>query len=598
MPKKHKKTAFAKPASTAHHTLASSGPRHDHHDRLRSSHASSSSAEQPSVNDLIHHLRRTQVSNGPESPFRFVAPRSVHPSLRNLLELPETPPPRPRPGARRVGVVGSLRLRRTAGPPPPESWLLGSRDDAEEEDVDIAAAEKERVIYRLERLPGTTFPPKGSLVETVLRSMATYWEWHVEYDGPFLGALPNHLKVRLLSYVAVYAKDRPLGGLMRGLRPLFEKARATDDPEIHQESESEVTRLDLSSAIGRWLSLKQLSSELLITEKPNTVQRKPKESVPSSWEEEYDEVEEEGNTITPTASNPTIPHTPSPTLRFSNLRYLSLAHPKPGTVNWNSLISLLSRLSTITHLSLAHWPIPTVTPNAINARIRHPNHRSLTFSYGGTDTYSASENNWAEAAGLLRRLSRVTYCLKWLDLEGCGDWIPALKWQDCESISSAYASSGPEWNTSWRDIEYIRLGPGWLPHIDDAELLPENSISQSGSSSSSLSSPTRSLAFSAHAPPPHPALASRVGGGGGGDAESSSSDLPWDVEVERIKYRRGKELERFRETVQAAKEVQQWVLRLRREGKGKWVQFSFGLEGIEEDGLKKLFGKEWMGVLP
>lgn len=77
-----------------------------------------------------------------------------------------------------------------------------------------------------------------------------------------------------------------------------------------------------------------------------------------------------------------------------------------------------------------------------------------------------------------------------------------------------------------------------------------------------------------------------------------ASDLPWDVEVERIKYRRGKELERFRETVQAAKEVQQWVLRLRREGKGKWVQFSFGLEGIEEDGLKKLFGKEWVGVLP
>ncbi|GKZ17007.1 hypothetical protein AbraIFM66951_005736 [Aspergillus brasiliensis] len=601
MPKKHKKTAFAKPASTAHHTLASSGPRHDHHDRLRSSHASSSSAEQPSVNDLIHHLRRTQASNGPESPFRFVAPRSVHPSLRNLLELPETPPPRPRPGAQRLGIVGSRRLRRTAGPPPPESWLLGGAEDAEEPDVDIGAAERERVIYRFERLPGTSFPPKGSLLDTVLRSMATYWEWHVEYDGPFLGALPNHLKVRLLSYIAIYARDRPLSGLMRGLRPLFEKPRATDGPDLYQGSESEVNRLDLGSAIGRWLSLKQLSAELLVTAKPNTLQRKPKESVPSSWEEEYDEEEEDDTTTdtTPTGSNSTYHlFTPSPTLRFSNLRYLSLAHPKPSTVNWNSLISLLSHLSTITHLSLAHWPIPTVTPNAINVRIRHPNHRSLTFSYGGTDTYSASENNWAEAAGLLRRLSRVTYCLKWLDLEGCGDWIPALKWQDNESISAAYTSSGPEWSSSWRDIEYIRLGPGWLPHIDDAELLPENSISQSGSSSSSLSSPTRSLAFSAHAPPPHPALAGRVVGGGvGGDAESSS-DLPWDVEVERIKYRRGKELERFRETVQAAKAVQQWVLRLRRERKGKWVQFSFGLEGIEEDALKKLFGKEWMGFLP
>ena len=598
MPKKHKNHAFAKPASTAHHTLVSSGPRRDHHGQLRSSHASSSSAEQPSVNQLIDHLRRTQVSkfseNGPESPFTFVAPRSVHPSLRNLLELPETPPPRPRPGARRLGV-GSRRLRRTAGPPPPESWLLGSSntDDVDDYDADLAAAEKERVIYRLERLPGTTLPPRGSLMDTVLRSMATYWEWHLEYDGPFLTDLPNHVKVRLLSYMGIYAKDQPLGGLMRGLRPLFEKPRAIDGPEILHGSDSEITRLDLSSSLGRWLSLKQVSAELLVTEKPNPVQRKAKEPVPSSWEGAYNEE------IDSTAGGSTLPSTPSQTLRFENLRYLSLAHPKPGSVNWNSLISLLSRLSTITHLSLAHWPIPTVTPNAINARIRHPNHRSLTFSYGGTDSYSASENNWAEAASLLRRLSRVTYCLKWLDLEGCGDWIPALKWEGTGPAGETYVS-GPEWNSSWRDIEWIRLGPGWLPHIDDSEIIPpprpSTDSTPSGSSSSSLFSPIRSLAFSVHAP--HPSLANTTNPRTAASAEQDSPDLPWDVEIERIKYRREKELERFRETVQAAKAVQQWVLRTRKEEKGKWIQFSFGLDGIDESGLKKLFGKEWLGYLP
>ncbi|PYI08507.1 hypothetical protein BO78DRAFT_405731 [Aspergillus sclerotiicarbonarius CBS 121057] len=589
----HKKPAFAKPASTAHHTLVSSGPRHDHHGRLQSSHASSSSAEQPSVNELINHLRRTQVS-GPESPFRFVAPRSVHPSLRNLLELPETPPPRPRPGARRIGV-GSRRLRRTAGPPPPESWLLGSTNpnDNDEYNDDLAAAEKERVIYRLERLPGTTLPQKDSLLDTVLKSMATYWEWHLEYDGPFLTDLPNHVKVRLLSYIGIYARDRPLGGLMRGLRPLFEKHRASDAPEVLHESESAITRLDLGSSIGRWLSLKQISAELLVTEKPNPVQRKQKEPVPSSWEEQNDE--EGGDS---TAGGSTIPSIPSHTLRFENLRYLSLAHPKPGSVNWNSLINLLSRLSTITHLSLAHWPIPTVTPNAINARVRHPNHRSLTFSYGGTDAYSASENNWAEAAGLLRRLSRVTYCLKWLDLEGCGDWIPALKWEGTGPAGETYAS-GPEWNGSWRDIEWMRLGPGWLPHIDDSEIIPPDLSSDfhpSGSSSSSLSSPTRALAFSVHAP--HPSLATPRAGIMNSPDQDPPDHLPWDVEIERIKYRRAKELDRFRETVQTAKEVQQWVLRTRKEGKGKWIQFSFGLDGIDEDGLKRLFGKEWLGVLP
>ncbi|OOF99530.1 hypothetical protein ASPCADRAFT_512192 [Aspergillus carbonarius ITEM 5010] len=430
-------------------------------------------------------------------------------------------------------------------------------------------------------------------MDTVLRSMATYWEWHLEYDGPFLTDLPNHVKVRLLSYMGIYAKDRPLGGLMRGLRPLFEKPGAIDGPEILHGSDSEITRLDLSSSLGRWLSLKQVSAELLVTEKPNPVQRQAKEPVPSSWEGAYDEE------IDSTAGGSTLPSTPSQTLRFENLRYLSLAHPKPGSVNWNSLISLLSRLSTITHLSLAHWPIPTVTPNAINARIRHPNHRSLTFSYGGTDSYSASENNWAEAASLLRRLSRVTYCLKWLDLEGCGDWIPALKWEGTGPAGETYVS-GPEWNSSWRDIEWIRLGPGWLPHIDDSEIIPpprpSTDSTPSGSSSSSLFSPIRSLAFSVHAP--HPSLANTTNPRTATSTEQNSPDLPWDVEIERIKYRREKELERFRETVQAAKAVQQWVLRTRKEEKGKWIQFSFGLDGIDESGLKKLFGKEWLGYLP
>ncbi|PYH95263.1 hypothetical protein BO71DRAFT_398175 [Aspergillus ellipticus CBS 707.79] len=611
MPKKHKKAAFAKPASTAHHTLGS-GPRASHHDPLRSSHASSSTAEQPSVNDLINHLRRTQVfkssDNGPEAPFRFVAPRSVHPSLRNLLELPETPTPRPRPGARRLGV-GARRLRRTPGPPPPASWLIGSTNsdnaDADGDEADLAAAEKERVIYRLERLPGTTFPPKGSLLDTVLKSMTTYWEWHLEYDGPFLADLPNHIKSRLLSYLAIYAKDKPLRGLMHGLRPLFEKPHASttdddDEPEILQESDSDITRLDLSNAIGRWMSLKQLSSELAVPKTLNPIQGKLKEPVPSSWENEDDDDENEATTTTPTTTTTTttIPNPSPPILTFSKLRYLSLAHPKPGSTNWNSLISLLSRLSTITHLSLAHWPVPTITPNAINARVRHPTIHSLTFSYSGTDTYSASENNWAEAAGILRRLSRATYCLKWLDLEGCGDWIPALNWDAGSGPNGETYTTGPEWNASWRDIEWIRLGPGWLPHIDDGEiLLVEGGTSSdshpSGSSSSSLSSPARSLALSVHAPlPSHPTTATTPSG-------SDPSDLlPWDVEVERIKYRRAKELERFRETVRAAKTIQQRVLRTRREAKGKWVRFSFGVDELHEDVLKKLLGSEWLGPLP
>ncbi|KAL4973450.1 hypothetical protein BDW66DRAFT_162081 [Aspergillus desertorum] len=546
------------PTNTPHYSLSPSSSR-GQNDR-------SHSPEQPSVNDLINHLRRTQLSpsasdNNRSIP-RYVSPRSVHPSLRNVLELPDTPPPRPRPGTRRTGL-GQRRLRRTPGPPPPESWLSGNASAEEVEDVELNATEMAKIIYRLERLPGREFPARSSFLHALLKSMATNWAWHVAYDGQFLCLLPTHIKVLLLSYISYYARMQPLG--MRGLKPLFDNL-AADDIVGHgrlADCDPHVTRLDLSGALGQWISLKQLSAELFLSKKKGPSQESTTETVPLSWEDEY---ENEAECV----PSGTIPK-PLQHLRFENLQYLSLAQPQPAAVNWNSLINLLSRLSTITHLSLAHWPIPTVTPNAINARIRHPTQRSLTFSYGGTDSYSAMENNWAESAGILRRLSRATYCLKWLDLEGCADWIPALDWEGVGPHGETY-STGPEWNGSWRDIEWIRLGPGWLPQLEDGKLTALSTAAPM----SNMSPPIpQSLALSIHAP--------------------ASSDVPtetWDVEFERQKYRRTKQLERFRETMRAAKEVQQRVLRARRDKRGKWVHFSFGLEDLGGDVREKLLGEE------
>ncbi|KAL2820893.1 hypothetical protein BDW59DRAFT_181339 [Aspergillus cavernicola] len=548
---KHRKTTFSKPVSTAHHTLTT---RSSQDDRPR---------EQPSVNDLINHLRRTQASSSiSDNPSRHVAPRSVHPSLRNLLELPETPPPRPRPDARRIGLVG--RRLRTAGPPPPESWLSGNTPTDEAEKDDLDAAETAKVIYRLERLPGREFPAERSFLHALLKSMAMHWAWHVAYDGQFLGLLPTHIKILLLSYIGYYGRDQPLSGLMRGLKPLFENASVldTDGHDTTADSDSDVTRLDLNGAMGRWMSLKQLSTEMFLPKKPDPTQSDTANSVPLSWEDEYEE--RPGSSIPKPLQN----------LRFENLQYLSLAHPNPASVNWNSLITLLSRLSTITHLSLAHWPLPTVTPNALNASVRHPTQRSLTFSYGGTDSYSAMENNWAEAAGILRRLSRVTYCLKWLDLEGCGDWIPALNWEGVGPQGQTYAT-GPEWNGSWRDIEWIRLGPGWLPNVEESDIEAQSAADPQASSSNS-----RLLSSSIHAP------------------INEVTTETWDVEVERRKYRLAKELERFRETIRSTKAVQQRVLQVRKEGRGKWVRFSFGLEGLTNDVLEKMLGAEFAGFFP
>lgn len=592
MPKKRHNPLFTKPVDTPHHTLLSTSPRND---RFQSS----SSSAQPSVNDLIHHLRRTQVSSSDDrtNPSGFVAPRSVHPSLRNLLELPETPPPRPRPNARRVGVG---RLRRTPGPPPPESWLLGNNqntsDDSEQEDINTAG-ETERVIYRLERLPGMTFPPKNGLLHLTLKDMAQHWAWHVAYDGQFLAMLPTHVKVFLLSYIAVYGRDQPLRGLVRGLKPLI---AVDENDEDYQGSELDsILRLDLGGALGRWMGFKELNNELFLSPGAVDLPRKSKEAVPASWEEEYEEEE---------ASS--IPKSLDHGCRFENLRFLSLAHPHPSAANWKSLLKLLSRLSILTHLSLAHWPVPTLTPNAINARVRHPTHRSLTFSYSGTDTYSAMENNWAEAAGILRKLSRATYCLKWLDLEGCGDWIPALSWTGHGPDGEVYCT-GPEWNGAWRDIEWIRLGSGWLPHIDDAEILglhthdigagrpPASTGARPQQQQQQMYQPLvfRSLASSIHAPPTPPPSLSRIRGIETDD-DDSGSDTSWDVEVERVKCRRAKELERYRETMRTARTVQQQVQQLRREGKGKWVHFSLGIEELKEDVVRELLGEEYTGFLP
>ncbi|KAL4933291.1 uncharacterized protein BDV17DRAFT_279071 [Aspergillus undulatus] len=548
--------AFSKPVSTAHHTLSPSSSRSGHDDRFRS--AASPSGEQPSVNDLINHLRRTQLSpslsDNPRAAPHHIASRSVHPSLRNLLELPETPPPRPRPDARRTGI-GARRLRRTPGPPPPESWISGEISAAENEDAELDATETAKVIHRLERLPGREFPARSSMLHMLLKSMAMHWAWHVAYDGHFLDLLPTHIKILLLSYVGYYARDQALAGLMRGLKPLFDNTAAIEN-EGHDrtDGDADVTHLDLSGALGRWTSLKQLSAELFLPKKASPAKADESNCVPLSWEDEYEDRPLSG-------SSSMVPKSIQ-TLRFANLQYLSLADPHPESINWNTLISFLSRLSTITHLSLAYWPVPTITPNAVNASIRHPTHRSLTFSYGGTDAYSAMENNWAESAGILRRLSKATYCLKWLDLEGCADWIPALNWEGVGPHGEKY-STGPEWTGSWRDIEWIRLGPGWLPNID-------SDCDTAKSPPSSDNATTRSLASSAHAPTPG----------------------PWDVEEERQKYRLAKELERFRERLHAAKEVQRRVLQARREAKGKWVQFSFGLEELEVDVRERLLGQE------
>ncbi|KAJ5776684.1 uncharacterized protein N7511_001695 [Penicillium nucicola] len=569
MPKKHQRF-HTKPASPAHHSLGSSS----RHDRPGASVAAES------VNDLISHLRLTQTPNPSEegasrprpSQRSLVSSRSVHPSLRNLLELPETPPPRPRPGAQRT-AIGS-RPRRTAGPPPPESWLSGATDDSNGTfQCQSAHMNPRQVVHRLKRLPGVVFPDPRDLLHMVLKSMALKWHWHLDYDGPFLAQLPGRIKSLLLSYVAVYGRGLQLNGRMKGLNPLVlsEKDHIQDDEHTDSATENSIlasdaaiSRLDLGNALGNWMTFKQLTSELFISTKPNS---ELKSVIPGSWDEELDpDNSEPASSDADAEPGLSIPKGMAHGLRFTNLRYLSLAHPQPASANWNSLLNLVARLSTLTHLSLAHWPAPTRTPGLETSLTRHPFHHSSIYSYD--DDSEALENHWAKAASVLRQLSQSTYCLKWLDLEGCTDWLQTLEWVGKDPDGNPYplGASGPEWNGSWRDVEWINVGPGWVPDLSGDLETPE----------------PQSPADSPISP---------------GYFDGYESDTSWRRQQRSLNSNRNIGLQNYRDSIQISLDIRTHVRQIRKEGNGKWVQVSFGLEDVDSETVRTLLGQKISVVL-
>lgn len=271
-----------------------------------------------------------------------------------------------------------------------------------------------------------------------------------------------------MSYVAVYARGLSLAGYMKGLKPLFlteedEDQIGKNNPDFNESKvvngDFQIRQLDLGNALGRWITLKQLIGEMKHshTSAANVSKLETAKAVPASWDEEIDNNEElmSGDDLLAPSIPKTVPHT----LRFPELRALSLAHPKPSAASWSALLNLCAYVPTITHLSLAHWPMPNRNASAVPTRIRERSVRPSTSDF--------FEDNWAEAASVLRQLSRLTYCLKWLDLEGCGEWLPALKWvgTDPDGIPYSPENVGPEWNGSWRDIEWLGIGPGFLDLI-------------------------------------------------------------------------------------------------------------------------------------
>jgi hypothetical protein len=347
--------------------------------------------------------------------------------IRQLLDLPDTPTPRPR-ARRRIDAEGR---RLPAGPPPPNSWLESSRWAPVTKSTQQTSIERNR--FEVDSLPGIgEIPRPSSLIATCLRHMARNWTFQRDYNHYYLATLPTKLRTILLSYIASYGPEEGVGygGLKSIMSPQdgnFNGFCGNDDFE----------RLDLSGSIGRSIYFKQLQELIVATDN--------KKDNEESWD----------------AAVRTIPK--SPTMSLQSLKILSLANP-PRTISWAKFLTFATSIPTVTHLSLANWPTPNLTPNSTTTTIS--SRYSPNLQYGGTNFYSHTlDSDWSEATALLRRLSNTLYSLEFLDLSGCDQWSAALRFHstDCPGI---------DWVSRWGTIRTIKMHSLITLSPDDATKSP------------------------------------------------------------------------------------------------------------------------------
>lgn len=255
------------------------------------------------------------------------------------------------------------------------------------------------------------------------------------YNQYHLYFVPNHLKPALIRFVGIASQDGlSLSDLKAILLPppdTFEE----DDVEGSTTPNLEVNYLDLSGSVGRSMKLRDIG-ELLFP----AVGQATSAELQDSWDA--------------AEASPDPPRTLLP-----NLTHLSLAlDPKyASSASWRHLLALSPKLSSITHLSLAYWPVPCLTPRARSSTVATP--QGANIPYGGTNLYSHSlDHDWSEALLVLRMLSKNLYALEFLDLTGCSSWFRALT-----------AKSGHDfvdWASNWGKMTELRLYSGWEPCED------------------------------------------------------------------------------------------------------------------------------------
>jgi hypothetical protein len=286
-------------------------------------------------------------------------------------------------------------------------------------------------------MPGSYVPDRGSMMDLVLRRMAVDWEFQSVYDQHYLHTVHSRLRSALIAYVGVWGERGisprdlriiispfPDGQKGEGVAPGSTESLASLNADFHC--------LDLSGSIGHGLTVRELTDILF----PPRLASPAAAQVQDSWDE---------------AEAPSLP----PQL-LPNLTHLSLAvDPSTGSrpPSWKHLLALAPRLGSLTHLSLAYWPEPSLTPNSKFATVSGTT-SGRPVQYSGTGPYAHSlDDDWSEAVILLRRLSRSLYRLEYLDLTGCGAWFAALMYdRDGDRV---------DWEVDWGKVTMLTLRDGY-----------------------------------------------------------------------------------------------------------------------------------------
>lgn len=416
-----------------------------------------------SVNEKLAELRLAQPAEAAQKK-RDIAEKaassSLPPNVNHILGVPEVAPPQARTDTR-------IRYRRTPGPAPPSSWLRGHRvgvnitsgHNQKASKADQDGRRRPGTLLRFQQLTDHDPESHGGLSHSCLKLIAINWSTIDEDDYDALESMPLQVRLRMLSYLAFY-------GPVISIQALIALTR----------DEQAVTLLDLGGLLGHnTLTLPKLSSLLKSgerRERPGT-----SEELLESWEDDG----EPRPTPRSSLSSP-----------FADLTHLCLSHPSQSVL-WRDLLSLSKHLPMLTHLSLAYWPRPTLTPNLSTTTIASPDGQ---VHAGGSHFYSNHDDDMAEPAALLRQLSASLLNVEWLDVEGCASWFGAFAWPRSRAAAEPDAQTFEESRnmcllTNWRNVRYIRCAQGYVPEAAQTMLFAHDIRSEGPSAFQKLSELTQ-----------------------------------------------------------------------------------------------------------